>query len=439
MLTHEENEVLTRVGRGTPMGDMMRRYWLPAIMSSEIGEPDGTPKRVRLLGEDLVAFRDSDGRVGVMDEYCPHRGASLVLARNEDNALQCLYHGWRIAVDGAIVDTPCEPEESDFKDRIRHIAYPVREAGGIVWTYMGPPGSEPQFPDFPWTHLPLENVSILKSRIECNWAQGLEGVIDSAHSNFLHSSDIVPSAKVATLGGASQYHTSDTTRTVDRPSNDGRPRMETQDTSYGFRYAAIRKPLRDADSNKYIRVSLFAAPFYGFFPTPEGFGAMQAFVPVDDHTTFFYFFQYSFNGPVDHENLAYRSGMRVGIDLDENFRKVRTLENNYLQDRDSMKSGKSFSGIFGVNVQDMAVQESMGRIFDRTREHLGVSDVAVIRFRRIMIDAARRFAESGATPPALQGGVPYDRLRAQEKIIPMDDSWLPIGAFAGEPTEAGAR
>ncbi|MFN0069881.1 MAG: Rieske 2Fe-2S domain-containing protein [Chloroflexota bacterium] len=439
MLTHEENELLARVGPGAPMGDMMRRYWLPSIMSSEIGEPDGTPKRVRLLGENLVAFRDTDGRVGVMDELCPHRGASLVLARNENHALQCLYHGWRIAADGAILETPCEPEESDFKDRIRHLAYPVRELGGIVWVYLGPPGTEPQVPDFAWSHLPPENVSIIKMRLECNWAQGLEGVIDSAHSNFLHSSDIVPSAQAASLGGTSIFHTSDLTRTLDRPSNDGRPRMETQDTAYGFRYAAIRKPLRDADKNKYIRVSLFAAPFYGLFPTPDGYGAMQAFVPIDDESSFFYFFQYCFTGPVNHANLAYRSGARVGIDLDENFRKIRSVENNFLQDREMMKSGKSFSGIAGVNVQDMAVQETMGRIYDRTREHLGVSDVAVIRFRRIMLDAARRFSEHGSAPPALQGPIPYDKLRAQEKIIPISDSWYPVGAFAGEPTEAGSR
>jgi phthalate 4,5-dioxygenase oxygenase subunit len=439
MLTREENDQLTRIGPGTPMGEMMRRYWLPAALSSEIAEPDGTPKRVRLLGENLVAFRDSSGRAGVMDELCPHRGASLVLARNENNALQCLYHGWRIAADGEILETPCEPEDSDFRDRIRHLAFPAREFGGIVWVYMGPPGTVPEEPRFAWTELPPDNVSLIKMRIECNWAQGLEGVIDSAHSNFLHSSEIVPSAAAAALGGSSIFRNSDATRQLDRPSNDGRPRMETQDTSYGFRYAAIRKPMRDADKNKYIRVSLFAAPFYGFFPTPEGFGAMQAFVPVDDETTHFYFAQYSLSGPVDKENYAYRSGARMGIDLDEDFRKIRTVENNFLQDRELMKSGKSFSGIFGVNVQDMAVQESMGRIFDRTREHLGVSDVAVIRFRRIMLDAARKFAEMGATPPSLQGGVPYGQLRAQERIIPIQDSWLPVGAFAGEPTEAGGR
>src|SRR5215203_4809242 len=436
MLTREENDLLTRIGSGTSMGDMMRRYWLPAALSSEIAEPDGTPKRVRLLGEDLVAFRDSSGRAGVMDELCPHRGASLVLARNENNALQCLYHGWRIAADGEVLETPCEPEDSDFKDRIRHVAFPVREFGGIVWVYMGPPRTVPEEPRFAWTELPPDNVSLIKMRIECNWAQGLEGVIDSAHSNFLHSSEIVPSAAAAALGGASIFRNSDATRQLDRPSNDGRPRMETQDTSYGFRYAAIRKPMRDADKNKYIRVSLFAAPFYGFFPTPDGFGAMQAFVPVDDETTHFYFAQYSLSGPVDKENYAYRSGARMGIDLDEDFRKIRTVENNFLQDRELMKSGKSFSGIFGVNVQDMAVQESMGRIYDRTREHLGVSDVAVIRFRRIMLDAARKFAESGQTPPSLQGGVSYGQLRAQEKIISIQDSWLPVGAFAGEPTEA---
>lgn len=439
MLTRQENEVLTRVGAGTQMGDMMRRYWLPAILSSEIAEPDGTPKRVRLLGENLVAFRDSEGRVGVMDEYCPHRGASLVLARNENCALQCLYHGWRIDVNGTIVEMPSEPEESDFKDRIKHIAYPVREVGGIVWTYLGPPGTEPQFPDFAWTHLPPEQVNIVKLRLECNWAQGLEGVIDSAHSNFLHSSEIVPSSNEAKAGGTSRYHTADTSRVLNRPSNDGRPRMETQDTSYGFRYAAIRKPLKDPQINKYIRVSLFGAPFYGFFPTPDNWGAMQAFVPIDDEHTFFYFAQYCFDAPVNRDALLFQVGARPGIDIDENFRKIRSVENNYLQDREQMKSGKSFSGIFGVNVQDMAVQETMGPIYDRTREHLGVSDVAVIRFRRLMIDAARRFATEGATPPGVQGDVPYSSMRAQERIIPLAEPWQTIGAFAGEPTATGTR
>src|SRR5215203_6128949 len=162
MLTREENDLLTRIGSGTSMGDMMRRYWLPAALSSEIAEPDGTPKRVRLLGEELVAFRDSSGRVGVMDELCPHRGASLVLARNENNALQCLYHGWRIAADGTILETPCEPEESDFRFRLRHIAYPVREQGGMVWIYMGPNGTEPNFQEFGWTLVPDEQRVLVK-------------------------------------------------------------------------------------------------------------------------------------------------------------------------------------------------------------------------------------------------------------------------------------
>jgi phthalate 4,5-dioxygenase oxygenase subunit len=166
---------------------------------------------------------------------------------------------------------------------------------------------------------------------------------------------------------------------------------------------------------------------------------MQAFVPIDDEHTYFYFAQYCFDGPVDHDDLNYRTGGRPGIDIDENFRKIRSVENNYLQDRDLMKSGKSFSGIFGVNVQDMAVQETMGPIFDRTREHLGVSDVAVIRFRRMMIDAATGHASDGATPPGLQGEVPYSSMRAQERVVPMDQPWQTIGAFAGEPTSAASR
>ncbi|GAC1319657.1 MAG: Rieske 2Fe-2S domain-containing protein [Chloroflexota bacterium] len=405
MLTREENEVLCRVGRGTPMGDMMRRYWIPALLSSELAEPDCAPRRVRLLGVDLVAFRDTKGTVGILDEFCPHRGASLVLARNEDCALTCVYHGWKVAADGTILETPAEPEDSDFGTRIRAVAYPVVERGGLIWTYLGPHGTAPQFPAWEWTSIPQEQVAIVKLPEECNWAQALEGVIDSAHTGYLHASD-------------AGHHRQAVVR-------DRRPRLEADDTSYGFWYAAIRKPADDPDRSKYIRTTHFVAPFYGVIPGPPGWGHMQAFVPVDDEHTTFYYFQWRFDGPADLAPILAQAGAVPGVDLDSHGAKIRHRGNNWLQDREKMKQ-RSYCGISGVQNQDMAVQESMGAIYDRTREHLGTSDLAVIRFRRIMLEAARRFV-AGEPPIGLSGEIPYAQFRGGEAVIPIDQPWQSVG------------
>ncbi|MFN0070613.1 MAG: Rieske 2Fe-2S domain-containing protein [Chloroflexota bacterium] len=433
MLSQEENELLCRVGPDAPMGQMLRRYWIPACLSRELPEADGTPIRVRLLGENLVAFRDSDGRVGFMDELCPHRGASLVLARNERSALQCLYHGWRIALDGTILETPCEPEESDFKDRIRHIAYPTREQGGMLWVYLGPPGTEPDFPEFGWTVVPEEQRVLVKMVGDCNWAQSLEGVIDSSHSSFLHSSEIVGAAAQSRPDGTSAYQATDAGLIVKRPTNDRAPRLEPQDTDYGFRYAAIRKPIQEPDKYQYIRVTLFVAPFYGFIAPPAGWGLVEFFVPIDDEHTAMYHVEWREDAPVDHDRQYDRSGAVVGRDIDVHFRKFANQANNWLQDRAAMKAG-SFSGIRGVQVQDQAVLESMGAVYDRTREHLGTSDVAIIRWRRLMLDSVRRFQEGGV-PVGLERTVPFTKLKGEERIIPLETPWQVVGAFAGEASK----
>jgi phthalate 4,5-dioxygenase oxygenase subunit len=431
MLTREENDLLCRVEGDAAMGKMMRRYWLPAIPSSEL-VADGAPKRVRLLGEDFVAFRDTNGRVGLLDENCPHRGASLVLARNEQCGLRCLYHGWKFDVEGRTLETPPEPDELNFKDKVRAPAYPVREAGGLVWAYLGPRGSEPPPPDFEFTHFPESHVLVMSAITSCNWAQALEGVIDSSHTNYLHSNGVRP----AVTDRAVTIYKADAS--LDRPSNDGAPRVEAQNTAYGFRYAAIRKPLLDADKNRYIRVTLFAAPCYAIFPAPDGWSFLQAFVPVDDTHTRFVFVMVKRNEPFTDEQRvthAKRSGLLPGHDLDEFSRPIRHRDNNWLQDREAMKAG-SFSGITGINTEDIAVQESMGPIYDRSKEHLGTGDVAVIRMRRVMLDSLRAFIADGSAPLGLAEPVPYARLRAEEAMIPIDAPWQTVGAFAGEPVTA---
>jgi phthalate 4,5-dioxygenase oxygenase subunit len=425
MLSREENELLCRIGAGTPMGTYMRRYWMPAMLSSEL-QAGGDPKRVRLLGEDLVAFRDAKGSVGLVDENCPHRGASLALARVEECGLRCLYHGWVIAPDGRVLETPPEPDELGFRDKVRALAYPVHESGGMIWAYLGPAGTEPPLPNFPFCNLPPEHVHIMKVKIDCNWAQAIEGVIDSAHTNYLHKDTVLP---VKNDQDASVYRGAN----IIRPSNDGQPKIECRNTNYGFRYAAIRKPTVDADKNKYIRVTLFIAPFYASFPAGKGWANVQGMLPVDDEHTMFHFWRYCFDRPMtqqERDDIEELSGFRMGKDIVDphTFQLRVSRSNDWLQDRAAMTGGTSHTGIAGANLQDIAVEESMGAIYDRSKEHLGTSDVAVIRMRRLMIDGARALAEKGTTPMGLGSDVHLEDLLAEEKMIPLDDSWAPISA-----------
>ena len=299
MLTHEENELLCRVGPGTPMGRTLRRYWIPALPSTDL-EALGAPRAVRLLGEDLVAFRDGRGQVGLLAANCPHRGASLVLARNDGCGLRCLYHGWVIEGSGRILETPPEPEDSHFKDRVRAIAYPAYEAGGLVWAYLGPPGTEPARPAFEFTTLPESDRFLTTVQSECNFVQALEGVLDSAHSNYLHSGQIRPAS-----GTERTVYAAGKSLDLDRPSNDGRPRIEVRDAPYGFRYAAIRRPTRNAETSRYVRVTHFIAPFSTVVPAPTGVGWQHMFVPVDDENTMFHYIRFKTDGvPIETDERA---------------------------------------------------------------------------------------------------------------------------------------
>ena len=275
------------------MGAMMRRYWLPAALSSEV-EADGAPLLVRMLGERFVAFRDTDGRVGILDENCPHRGASLLLARNEECGLRCLYHGWKMDVTGRVLETPPEPDELNFKDRVGAAAFPVREAGGVIWTYLGPPGTEPPPMDFDFMNLPASHILWFKMREECNWAQGVEGVLDNAHISWLHRDAIRPAKGVDTTVFTA-------TGQQRRPSEDVKPRMEAQNTAYGFRYGAIRKPTVDPETTKYVRVTLFVAPVYTIFPAPAGWGNMQVYLPIDDEHAMLFYVRYKYDAPITDE------------------------------------------------------------------------------------------------------------------------------------------
>ena len=417
MVTREENDLLCRVEGAAPMGGIMRRHWLPACLSEEVAEPDGTPVRTRLLGEDLVVFRDSKGRLGVLGEHCPHRQASLAFGRNEECGLRCLYHGWKFDVEGHVVDMACEPEGGRLKIERKHKSYPAREGGGFVWIYMGPPDDLQEWQPPQWAPTPTTRISVVKMHAACNWAQVLEGSIDSAHSSSLHSTDM-PSMQVDSAKA--------TEANWPRPSMDKAPRMQIQLTNYGFRYAAVRKPILDAASHDYVRVTLFVAPFTVIIPPNDRYKLAQMLVPIDDVNTMFYWVAWHETKGIDQESWRKFCAAQVGIDIDANFRKFRNAGNNYLQDRQAMKLG-DFAGITGIPAQDMAMWESMGPIADRSEDHLGASDIAVIQFRRQMISAAKAFRDGGPAIGTTEPRVPQVKLASFEGIVPKTTDWRTLG------------
>jgi phthalate 4,5-dioxygenase oxygenase subunit len=429
MLTAAENDILCRVEGEAPMGRLMRRHWVPALLSEQLPDPDGKPVRVTLFGEKLVAFRDTEGRIGVLGEMCPHRKASLYFGRNEDCGLRCLYHGWKFDVHGNVVDMPSEPKESSFAERMKHKSYPAREAGGFVWVYMGPEDKRPEFEPPPWAPTQAAKVAIVKIELPCNWAQIMEGQIDSAHSSSLHSSDMRPARGDAKALGTHWV----------RPSTDKNPRIQVQVTNYGMRYAAIRRPIMNSATHDYVRITTFVAPFIALIPPNSTYNVASVIVPKDDNNTYFHFLAWhESEEAITTEAWRKFCVAEVGVDVDENFRpKKRHAWNDYLQDRELMKTGDSFTGIPGIPNQDIAMWESMGTIADRTSERLGASDIAVIQFRRIMLDAVARF-EAGADPIGLeQPHLPQAKLRSYQGVVPRTENWRLLGASEEEASYLG--
>jgi phthalate 4,5-dioxygenase len=412
MLSHEDNELLTRVGRGTPMGTTMRRYWIPALLAWELPEPDCPPVRVRLLGEELVAFRDTLGRIGLLDEYCPHRRASLFFGRNEDCGLRCAYHGWKYDVDGRCVDMMNEPEELSFKHKIHITSYPTVELGGIVWTYLGPPELAPAPPKFAWTQRPASHRHVSKVVQESNWLQGLEGGVDTSHAPILH-----------------RLLTTASRRPGFKPTNPfvrGKaPTLVVDLTDYGFQYAGVR-PLDEG--TVHIRTYHFVLPFHQIRPSQSDGGSPRVaghiWVPMDDETTMVYNWECSPSAePLGEEDRLERRLGNGPLDVDQTtFRARRNRQNNYLLDRQVQKT-ESFTGIDGVNTQDRAIQESMGPIIDRSREHLGPADKAIIQARRLLLAAVKTVGEGG-TPRGIQPT--YYALGASEGVVPRDADWRNI-------------
>ncbi|HLH22988.1 MAG TPA: Rieske 2Fe-2S domain-containing protein [Chloroflexota bacterium] len=409
MLSKEDNELLTRTGPGTPMGQLLRRYWLPALLSEELPEPDGRPVRLPLLGERLVAYRDSTGAVGLLEESCPHRGASLALGRNEDGAIRCIYHGWQFDREGRCTDMPTERPGSPFPERVRAQAYPTREAAGIVWAYLGPPQLMPCFPNFLWLKLYPARAAAFKILEECNWAQALEGGLDMAHAPILHRS--APWS----------------VRDDDVRQRNLAPRHDVQLTPYGLRYGAIWDR---EDGAQHVRIISYVAPWWTI-TSPGSFGSRQisadrvanAWVPRDDVSA--WHFQYYFN-PEQPIDVPWRIAT-AGYEVDEHYRKQRNRDNGYLQDAAAMRT-ESVSGIRGVITQDHAVNESQGPIVDRTKEHLAACDVAAIAMRKILLDAAKSLA-ADQPPPGLDPAIAYDRILSETIDAPAGVPWQTAGCW----------
>ncbi|MFK5980686.1 MAG: Rieske 2Fe-2S domain-containing protein [Rhizobiaceae bacterium] len=413
MLTYEENELLTRVENGAPMGQLMKQHWTPVCLIEEVEEPDGTPLLVEVLGDRYVAFRDSDGKVGLLDELCPHRKASLVFGRNEECGLRCLYHGWKMDVDGNIVAMASEPDGSPLMDKVKHRAYPVKEWGGFVWAWLGEKESVPEFD--PPAFAPTENtpISILKIRIPCNWAQIHEGQIDSAHSSSLHSSDMVPARVESAAADDKSWY---------RPSTDKSPRLQVQTTSYGFHYAAIRKPIKDATNSNYLRITEFVAPYYSLIPPNSSYNVASVIVPIDDETTAFHFIAWGGETRPSTEEWRKFTHAQKGIDLNERWEPLRTVENNFKQDRKAMKLG-NFSGIEGIPNQDIAMWVTIGKIADRTNDVLGASDLAIVEFRRLMVDAAQKVAKGAKAIGTDEPRIPQAQIQSVQGIYPKSVDW----------------
>ena len=409
MLSKEENQIVTRTGAGTPMGKTLRMYWVPALLASEIADRDGPPVRVRLLGEDLVAFRDSAGKIGLLDELCPHRLASLYFGRNEECGLRCVYHGWKFAVDGTCTDMMNEPAENDFRHKIRTTAYPTVELGGIVWAYLGPAEKMPPVPKFAWTQVPESQRHVTKVLQECNWLQGLEGGIDTSHAPIMH-----------------RLLTETSTRGGFKPSSPfvrGKaPKLVVDLTDYGYQYAGIR-PL--GEDEVHIRAYHFILPFHQIRPSKAESGlaldAGHIWVPMDDENTAVYNWVFSKSGEALHDEDRLERGLGNGpLHVDQTtFRAHNNRGNDYGLDR-TVQREESFTGIDGINQQDRAIQESMGKIVDRSREHLGPADKAIIQARKKLRDAVRA-VEAGRAPEGL--GTTYYALRAAEGVLPRDADW----------------
>jgi phthalate 4,5-dioxygenase oxygenase subunit len=409
-----ESEELTRIGPGTPMGELMRQYWLPAAKSSEV-PTKGDPLRLMLLGEKLIAFRDDAGRVGVMDHRCPHRCASLFFGRNEEGGIRCVYHGWKFDTDGNCLDMPNLPADQDFKQKVKAKAYRVTERAGLIWVYMGARAEAPPMPEIEATLLDEAELQPMFAQRECNWLQALEGDIDTSHFGFLHAGSVRPEQvgddnmlKYQVGNRAPAYHVSD--------------------TDWGTMYSAYRPA---EDGKTYWRFAHFGFPFWTWVPQGDITDRVQAraWVPMDDtHTMFISLTWKKMSRMPPLKNGGPIPGAKPEIDYQPattdwygRWRPAANAGNDYRIDRDAQRNDVIYTGISHIHLQDQAITESMGSIVDHGFEHLAPSDQMITRTRRRLLLAARALRDNGTVPPGVDAPDVYARARSGECVIQGDD------------------
>ncbi|HVG52194.1 MAG TPA: aromatic ring-hydroxylating dioxygenase subunit alpha [Xanthobacteraceae bacterium] len=390
MMSAEQNERITRVGPGTPAGKLLRQYWQPAALTEELS-PERPVVTVRLLGEDLVLFRDNQGRYGLLDRRCPHRGTDLAFGRCEDGGLRCVFHGWLFDVSGQCLQTPAEPPSSRMHTQIRQKSYPAIERNGIVFAYMGE-GEPPALPDFDCFVAPDRYTFAFKGLWECNWLQAQEVGVDPSHASFLHR----------------YFEDEDLNNTYGRPFRDAsvdsdlpqskllreydQPQINVVPADTGFKLITLR-PMNATQTH--VRVTNMVFPNIVNLPMSQDMVLTQYHVPVDDHSCYWYSMFTAFQQPVDKQELR---NQRLGaIDL-PSYRSKFNKSNNY-GFKVSEQKHETYTGMgYDINVHDQFAVESQGPISDRTREHLGQSDRAISAYRRMLLDAIAK-VENGERAP----------------------------------------
>jgi phthalate 4,5-dioxygenase len=409
MLSQADNELLCRVGPGTPMGAMMRRYWHPVCMSSQLPTPDAAPLRVRLLGEDFVAFRDSAGKPGVLEELCMHRGASLALGRVEEGGIRCLYHGWKFDVLGTVMETP-NHDDRKYRDRMRAPAFPVREEGGIVWAYLGPKEAQPEFSRYAFMDADPAHRVVLRVNVACNYLQLVEGGEDTSHVGVLHTNEARPGWKDKEF-----KRNTDIVNPAALASNDLHPTLKIEETPYGFHYVALRKT--DSTAKRNARVVPFIVPYGRIIPAPA-FQFTVLEVPVDDTHTSTYLVVHG-SAPIAEEKILELLGLDAAAYYDRktgNF--LADWSTSFGQSRERMLD--SWTGLRGVEVEDATIALSQGALYDRSKEHLVPADQAVMRVRRTLLASVRRSMEN---QPPIGVGVDLSQVVARDAELQEGASW----------------
>jgi phthalate 4,5-dioxygenase len=410
MLKQEINELLTQTGPGTPSGKLFRQYWLPALLAEELPENDAPPVRVKILSERLIAFRDSEGRYGLIDEFCAHRGVSLWFGRVEECGLRCAYHGWKYDVTGQCVEVPSEPENSNFARKVKLTSYPLVKVGDILWTYLGNPDTQPPLPEFEFAQVAEEQTYTSKRWQESNWLQALEGGIDSSHVSWLHSGGLQSDPLFKGAKG-NEYNVRDL-----------RPFFEVAESEGGLFIGARRNA---ENGSYYWRITPWVLPSFTMVP-PRGDHPVHGhfWVPIDDENCWVYTFDYHpTRALAPEERQAMQEGHGVhSRNIPGTYRPQENKDVDYLMDREAQKRGETFSGVRGIAQQDASLQESMGPVVDRTKERLVPTDTGIIKARQKLRKAVEALRDEGVTPPGVDPA--HHRVRSAAIVLPQEEAFI---------------